>query len=263
MSVGNGPAGYGEPDAGSGKVDTAKQEAAAVKDTATDAAKNVAHTAKDEAASVAGEAKSQLKDLYAQSRTELGDQAATQQARLATGLKSMGDELGSMARNSEGGGVATDIVQQIATRVSDAASWLDTRDPASVLDEVKRFARKRPLVFIAGAAIAGLVAGRLVRAVASNQHDAGQDSAGVSTTPAVPAIAPASTPAGTTPAATATGVGYGAATTTPADPLGGGPANMASAPAALDAEETPLYSESAASFDQARQEAPNERNDTF
>lgn len=258
MSVGNGPAGYGEPDAGSGKVDTAKQEAAAVKDTATDAAKNVAHTAKDEAASVAGEAKSQLKDLYAQSRTELGDQAATQQARLATGLKSMGDELGSMARNSEGGGVATDIVQQIATRVSDAASWLDTRDPTSVLDEVKRFARKRPLVFIAGAAIAGLVAGRLVRAVASNQHNAGQDSAGLSATPAVPAIAPASTSAGT-----ATGVGYGAATTAPADPLGGGPANTASAPAALDAEETPLYSESAASFDQARQEAPNERNDTF
>ena len=261
MSVGNGPAGYGEPDAGSGKVGTAKQEAAAVKDTATDAAKNVAHTAKDEAASVAGEAKSQLKDLYAQSRTELGDQAATQQARLATGLKSMGDELGSMARNSEGGGVATDIVQQIATRVSDAASWLDTRDPASVLDEVKRFARKRPLVFIAGAAIAGLVAGRLVRAVASNQHDAGQDSTGVSATPAVPAIAPASTPAGTATAGTATGVG--AATTAPADPLGGGPANTASAPAALDAEETPLYSESAASFDQARQEAPNERNDTF
>ncbi|HCJ49016.1 MAG TPA: hypothetical protein DHW40_06775 [Microbacterium sp.] len=261
MSVGNGPAGYGEPDAGSGKVGTAKQEAAAVKDTATDAAKNVAHTAKDEAASVAGEAKSQLKDLYAQSRTELGDQAATQQARLATGLKSMGDELGSMARNSEGGGVATDIVQQIATRVSDAASWLDTRDPASVLDEVKRFARKRPLVFIAGAAIAGLVAGRLVRAVASNQHDAGQDSTGVSATPAVPAIAPASSPAGTATAGTATGVG--AATTAPADPLGGGPANTASAPAALDAEETPLYSESAASFDQARQEAPNERNDTF
>lgn len=157
--------------ADSGTVETAKSEAGAVKDTAVHAAKDVAHTAKEEAASVAGEAKLQFKDLYAQSRTELTGQASQQQERLASGLSAAGDELGSMARNSENGGFATDLVQQASARLSDAAAWLNDRDPAAVLEEVKRFARRRPLVFIAGAAIAGIVAGRLVRSLAAAQHE--------------------------------------------------------------------------------------------
>lgn len=168
----------------SGTAETAKQEAGAVTEVATGATKDVAHTAKDEAAAVAGAAKSQIKDLYAQSRSELSGQAAQQQERLATGLKTAGDELGSMARSSDGGGIATDLVQQLSTRLSGAAEWLNDRDPADVLDEVKRFARRRPLVFIAGAAVAGIVAGRLARALAANHGDDSQPSA--ATPPAVP-----------------------------------------------------------------------------
>lgn len=203
MSVGNGPASFGEPDTGSGKTEAAKQEASAVKDTAAGAAKDVAHTAKDEAASVAAEAKSQLKDLYSQTSTELSGQASQQQERLATGLKAVGDELGAMARNSDGGGIATDLVQQVSTRLADAATWLGDRDPAALLDEVKKFARRRPVVFIAGAAIAGIVAGRLVRAMAANQHDDAEPSSPATTaapvTPALPA--PVTTVAPTTPLA--------------------------------------------------------------
>lgn len=154
----------------SGAVETAKSEAGAVKNAAMDAAKGTAHTAKDEVAAVAGTTKSQVKDLYTQTRSELGTQASQQQERLVTGLKAVGDELGSMARNSEGGGIATDFTQQVSTRLSGAAEWLGEREPADVLDEVKRFARRRPLVFIAGAAVAGIVAGRLVRSLAAAQH---------------------------------------------------------------------------------------------
>jgi hypothetical protein len=166
-----------------GKVDTAKHEAADLKDTAAAGAADVLGTAKDEASSVVGEAKAQAKDLYAQSQRELKDQAGAQQQRIAAGLRSVGDELGSMAANSDGTGVASDLVQQVSTRLSSAASWLGDRDPSSVLDEVKRFARRRPGTFILGAAIAGIVVGRLTRALAANASD----DASASHAPALPA----------------------------------------------------------------------------
>lgn len=178
----------GTPDA-SGKVDAAKQEAADLKDSATASAKNVLGAAKDEASSVVGEAKSQAKDLYAQSQRELKDQAGVQQQRIAAGLRSVGDELSSMAANSEGSGIASDLVQQVSTRLSGAASWLGDRDPSTVLDEVKRFARRRPGTFILGAAIAGIVVGRLTRALAANASD-DSSATGSRALPAAPAPAP-------------------------------------------------------------------------
>ncbi|MFL0565273.1 hypothetical protein ACH0CG_05920 [Microbacterium sp. 179-I 1D1 NHS] len=246
MSIGNGPAGVGGTETDSGAAETAKQEAAAVTGTAVDAAKDVAHTAKDEAASVASEAKTQLKDLYSQGRTELSGQAAQQQERLAGGLKAAGDELGAMARNSDGSGIATDLVQQVSTRLTDVASWLGERDPAALLDEVKRFARRRPLAFIAGAAVVGVVAGRLVRAMAS--HDEASTSAG-SLAPApsgasgVPASAPATPVAGDEPSYI--------------DPL------AQSASRDLPASATPLYDESAGAIGGAEGRGTDERRDTF
>ncbi len=155
----------------SGKVDAVKQEATDLKDTAASQAKDVLGTAKDEAATVVGEAKTQAKDLYAQTQRELSEQANTQQQRLAGGLRSVSDELGSMASNSEGSGVASDLVQQVSGRLSAAATWLGDRDPGSVLTEVKRYARRKPGTFILAAAIGGIVVGRLTRALAANASD--------------------------------------------------------------------------------------------
>lgn len=155
----------------SGKVDAAKQEATDLKDTAATQAKDVLGTAKDEAATVVGEAKTQAKDLYAQTQRELSEQANTQQQRLAGGLRSVSDELGSMATNSEGSGIASDLVQQVSGRLSAAATWLGDRDPGAVLAEVKRYARRKPGTFILAAAIGGIVVGRLTRALAANASD--------------------------------------------------------------------------------------------
>lgn len=171
----------------SGKVGVAKQEAADLKDTAAEQAKDVLGTAKDEASTVLGEAKVQAKDLYAQSQQELKDQADTQQQRIAVGLRSIGDELGSMAAQSTGGGVARDLVEQVSTRLSAAASWLGDRDASSVLNEVKRYARRKPGTFILAAAITGIVVGRLTRALAANAAE-DKDAA------AAPALPPAPAP---------------------------------------------------------------------
>lgn len=152
----------GGPDGGS-SGSAAKHEAREVGQEGKQAGKKVAGTAKEEAANVAGEAKDKAKNLASELGDDVRGQAATQQQRVAEGLRSISEELGSMADNSQEQGMATHLVQQAASRTDDAASWLGDRDPGSLLDEVKSFARKRPGAFLAIAAGAGLLAGRLTR----------------------------------------------------------------------------------------------------
>lgn len=175
-----------------GSLETAKREASDLKDTAVSEAGHVAETAKDEVKAVAQEVKYQAKDLYAQTQRELRDQAHTQQQRLATGLSAAGRELDSMTAHVDSPGLATDAVRQVSARLTSAATWLADRDPGSVLAEVKSFARRRPGTFIIGAAVLGILAGRLTRALASNASDDHTDSTdGVGSPRAAVAIPPA------------------------------------------------------------------------
>ena len=160
----------------SGSVETAKQEAGELKDTAVSEAGHVAETAKGEAKAVAREVKYQAKDLFAQTQRELKDQAQVQQQRAAVGLRSVSDELQSLTANAQNPGLAVDLLNQVSTRLSGAASWLGDRDPSALLSEVKSFARRKPGTFIIGAAILGIVAGRLTRALAANASDEHADS---------------------------------------------------------------------------------------
>lgn len=161
-------------------TDIAKEEAGRVADSAVDAGKDVAAVAKDEAHEVAHETKQQAKDLYRQTQQELREQAAVQQQRVADGLRSIGDELQQMSRSSDQHGVASDLVGQAANRTQSVAHWLDERDPGSLLREVKSYARRNPGTFIAVAALTGVVAGRLTRALASGDDSGSSDSTPVS-----------------------------------------------------------------------------------
>jgi hypothetical protein len=153
----------------SSTVETAKSEAANVKDTAAGAASGVADTAKSEVSNVATEAKYQTRNLVDQTRSELQGQVTNQQSQLAARLNSWASELGSMASKSDDSGPMTDLAQEASRRVGELSHWLDNHEPRDVLDEVKRFARRRPGTFLALAAAAGVVAGRLTRgAVAAN-----------------------------------------------------------------------------------------------
>lgn len=159
----------------------AKERAAEVKDTSVAAGQHVAGVAKDELHKVGSETKQQAKDLYRQTQGELKDQAASQQKRVASGIRSLSDEFGSMADKSETQGVASDLAHQAATRAAGVADWLDQRDPAALLNEVKSFARRRPGMFIAIAAVAGVVAGRLTRSVIAESKDSDAGSASTGT----------------------------------------------------------------------------------
>jgi len=144
---------------------------------ASDAGRHVAGVAGEQAGQVASEASQQVRELVHQTRGELTEQAATQQKRVAGGLRSLGEELHSMAQSSEQQGPATDLVKQAAERTSTVASWLEDREPGNVVEEVTRFARQRPGAFLAIAAGAGLLVGRLGRGLkAANGDSSGSGS---------------------------------------------------------------------------------------
>ncbi|WP_158867219.1 hypothetical protein [Leifsonia sp. AG29] len=163
-----------------GMASAAKEEAGNLAGTTADAAKDVAGVAKEQVQNVAGEAKSQAQDLLRQTQEELRAQAAQQQQRVATGLRSVGDELDQMAGASDAQGMASDLARQAAQRAHSVAGWLDRRDPGSLLQELKSYARRNPGTFIAGAAIAGALAGRLTRALASGASEAHGSAGGTS-----------------------------------------------------------------------------------
>ena len=147
------------------KKEAAKEEASNIAGEAKGAAQNVAGTAKAEAANVASEVKTNTKDLLNQAKSGLTDQAGAQQQKAAEGIRTVSSQLRSMADAPEQQGVASDLIRQAAERSESVASWLDNRDPGSLLNEVKSFARQRPGTFLLLAAGAGLLAGRLGRSL--------------------------------------------------------------------------------------------------
>ncbi|MEV7762493.1 hypothetical protein [Curtobacterium flaccumfaciens] len=166
---------------GSGKADAAKGAAQDVAGDAKEKAANVAGTAKEQASKVASEATDHAKQLYGQASENLKQQAGEQQQRAAGGLRSLGEQLGRMAENDDEQGVASKVVRDLSGRATSAAGFLENRDPGSLLDEVKTFAAKRPVTFIAIAAGAGLLAGRLTKALATevkHEKEAGDGTTG-------------------------------------------------------------------------------------
>jgi hypothetical protein len=154
----------GSPASGS-KADLAKEEAANVAGQAAGAAQGMAETAKAEAANVASEVKTNARDLLQQAKSDLTSQAGAQQQKAAEGIRTLSSQLQAMAETPDQQGIASDLISQAADRSASVASWLENREPGSLLDEVKSFARQRPGAFLLLAAGAGMLAGRLGRSL--------------------------------------------------------------------------------------------------
>jgi hypothetical protein len=141
----------------------ARDQAATVGRSAGEAGSRVAQTAADQTREVASETARQARDLFGEASGHAQDQASVQQQNAARQLRTVADELQEMAAKGGQSGVATEVAQQAAERIHGAASWLEQREPADLLQAVRDFARRRPGVFLAGAAVVGLAAGRLTR----------------------------------------------------------------------------------------------------
>jgi hypothetical protein len=153
--------------------DTAVSEAKNVGQTAAEAGSQVASVATDQAKNVAQETQRQAKDLLDQGRSQLKDQAITQQQKAGQSLSSLASELRSLADGTSQGapGPARDLLQQASSSVENFASMLQNREPAQLLDDVRSFARRKPGLFLLGAAAAGVLAGRLTSGVKAAHSD--------------------------------------------------------------------------------------------
>ena len=155
-------------------ADVAKDEARNVGQTAAQAGSQVAGTAADEVKHVAGEAKTQAVNVVQQGRQQVTQQVQTQakngQQKAAQGLQALVGELRSMADHSDSSqsGPAHDLIRQATSKVDEVASWIEAREPGDLVEEVRSFARRRPGVFLLGAAVTGVLAGRLTTGVVAS-----------------------------------------------------------------------------------------------
>ncbi|WP_166390783.1 hypothetical protein [Nocardioides ochotonae] len=159
-----------------------KERAQAAAGTAVDDGKQVAGTAAEEARAVASEAAGQARRVLDDAITQASEQSRTQQARLAETLRGLADDLGQMADGGEPG-LATSVAKEVADRARSAGSYLEGHEPSELLEEARRFARRRPGVFLLGSLAAGVVAGRLLRGAADGIAAAEADPLGGSATP--------------------------------------------------------------------------------
>jgi hypothetical protein len=216
-------------------ADVVRDQAADLGGSTVQAGKHTADVAREQAAAVAAEAGRQGRDLLYQAQEQVAGQASRGQQRLASELTSLSDALGATADRSGSGGMTAELARQAARRAGDAGRWLGERTPEQLLDEIQRFARRRPGVFLALAAGAGLAAGRLARGMKAAAGDAGPGPA------ADPGTAQPGGPwAQATQEAAAQPESAGELTPDPAAPQADGPAGDVTGSAALPDERGPV-----------------------
>jgi len=151
------------PQSAGGDGGTVQQAAS----TTADEAGRVAEVAKGQAQQVASEIGTQARDLVGELKTQVHDQSVDQRDRLADNLRQFSDDLDSMRQSSSSSGFATNLTGMLATKARDVSAFLSDHEPGDLIEEVRQFARQRPGTFLLGAAVAGVIAGRLTRGAAA------------------------------------------------------------------------------------------------
>ena len=131
---------------------------------ASDAASTAKDTAKEQAGQVVGEVKTQTRNLVNDARDRVGGEMRSQNDRLTEQIRRFADDLDQM-RHDRGDSPAGNVVAEVAQGGRRLADYLSEHGPDGVLREVQDFARRRPGTFLAVAATAGFVVGRLGKGV--------------------------------------------------------------------------------------------------
>lgn len=135
--------------------DTMRQAAEGLKDTGTQAMEG--------AKSVVGSAMADLKAGASAKAEEMRGHGAEEGQRMASSLRD--------AAGQGGGGVQARVLETMANGVAAVSDQIAERDLSSILDDVTGFARRNPAVFIAGAAVAGIVLTRLAAQAGRSAQD--------------------------------------------------------------------------------------------
>ena len=167
-------------DSGEQVARTAKRQTSAVARVAADSAREVKGTVRAQAAQVREELATQGRTVVEEARTKVQDQSQAQARRAGEGLSRLASEAQALAegRPDEAETLRTYLTQgadklmEAADRFYGLADEIDERGIEGVVSDLQRFARRRPGVFLFGAAVAGLGVGRAVRSAQSDDEEA-------------------------------------------------------------------------------------------
>ncbi len=165
---------------------------------AADQSRNVAASASEQAKAVANQATSQVRSVTDEARqqasrvvgdasTEFRTQMEQRLTQLVHSTRGASDQLRALHEGrTEEAGQARDLARQASDKLGGLADRADELGLQGVTDEVARFARRRPLAFLAAAAVGGVAAARLMRSVqaTTGSPDSGGAGTGQASLPA-------------------------------------------------------------------------------
>lgn len=164
----------------------ARQKIEETASTAIEQGKEAGHVAREATGSVVGDAldqvsnvrdevKGQARQLVDDTKSQLRDKADGQTSQLADALGTFGGELQALVSGQpDRAGTAGHYVEQAGNAVDDLARQIRERNFEGLVNDVQRFARRRPGVFLAAVAATGFVAGRLARSAKDDRDNDGE-----------------------------------------------------------------------------------------
>jgi hypothetical protein len=146
-------------------------------------ASSVGTEVKDKAGELASEMRTQTRDLTHEARDELRAKADAEARHLAASLQDVGRQLHAMAGAADEQSMPGEMARQLAGVADRFGQRLETQGFGGTVEELKRFARRKPGVYLLGAFALGAVAGRLARAASAEGISATSSPSGSSSQP--------------------------------------------------------------------------------
>jgi hypothetical protein len=157
---------------------TAAEKGQEVAATAAEQAKGVASVASEQVATVGSQAVDQARTVLDSASGDVRDQLEQRLRTLSEQARTTAEELQALVDGRpEDAGRTKELAQSASQRIGQMADKADELGVQGVVEEVTDLARRRPVLFLAGAATAGILVGRMARAGKEAQSGSGDGSA--------------------------------------------------------------------------------------
>ncbi|MCM3511078.1 hypothetical protein [Rothia sp. P100] len=152
-------------------ADRTQAEAQQLKHQAVSSGERVLDTAKNKAEDVKEEVAYQAQDLIGQVRADLQKYVGPQQQRLAATIRNISDEINALSQGQQPQtSYVTGLLGNASGYVDTVATSIEQKDSQELINDVRRFAARKPGLFLAAALGVGLLAGRATRNVKDNDQ---------------------------------------------------------------------------------------------
>jgi hypothetical protein len=144
---------------------TAADQGRQVAGTAAEQAKEVASVASEQVATVGSQALDQARTVLDSAGGDVREQLEQRLRILSDQARTTAEELQALVEGRpEDAGRTKELAQSASQRIERMADKVDELGIQGVVEEVTDLARRRPVLFLAGAATAGILVGRMARA---------------------------------------------------------------------------------------------------